>query len=150
MISLCRRLLSGCVLVACLVPLTSGCGRGPREGTTDPEAKLRLEQLLKIYTFYIEQRKKTPANENDFKSFIRKLPPSDRASLDVPDDFETLFTSPRDGAKFVVRYGIPKPDVGGESQPIAWEQTGAKGKRFVALSVGYVEEYEEGAVDLRK
>jgi len=43
--------------------------------------------------------------------------------------------------KYVVRYNL-KPDAGGVTRAVAWEATGQGGLRYVALSVGYVEEYD--------
>ena len=60
----------------------------------------------------------------------------------VGEDFDQLLTSPRDGQKYVVRYGLAI-DRAGHAQPIAWEHTGSGGNRFVALSMGYVEAYNE-------
>src|SRR5262245_32824702 len=140
----------GWLLVLSLALAGLGCGGGPRTGTTDPEAKLRLQKLMDLYWAYVEKKNKTPANEKDLKDFVQGMSPRDKDSLSVPDDYEKLFTSPRDGQKYMVRYGIPKPERGGESRALAWEQAGAEGKRFVALSVGYVEEYgEESFKDLK-
>jgi hypothetical protein len=126
------------------VALLAGAGCGSKEGkeTTDPEAKLRLERLLKAYQFHVAQKKKGPANEQEFKEFILKLPPDKREELRVGDDVDGLFVSPRDGQKFVIRYNL-KLAPGGETQAVAWERDGQNGKRFVALSVGYVQEGDE-------
>jgi hypothetical protein len=56
---------------------------------------------------------------------------------------DRLFTSPRDGSKYAVRYGVAASPEGMASEALAWEQSGEKGKRFVALTVGHVEEYAE-------
>ncbi len=138
------------LLVMGLALTGSGCGGGTRTGTTDPEAKLRLEHLLRAWNAYVDNKQKTPASEDDLKNYLRKLSAKDREKIGLPEDFEKIFTSPRDGAKYVVRYGMPRLDAGGDSQPIAWEQNGAGGKRFVALNVGYVEEYEDAAFNALK
>ena len=54
----------------------------------------------------------------------------------------SIFTSPRDQQKYVVRYNL-KLEPGGPTRAVAWEATGHNGKRFVAYSTGEVEEVDE-------
>ncbi len=136
-----RRLLGPAAL---LCALALGCGGGGT-GTSDPEAKLRLERLLEVYqTFASRQPQgKGPPDEQALKDFVKKLPREEQDRLKVGDDVEAaLLTSPRDGQKFEVRYGLAL-DPAAETRAVAWEKTGKNGKRYVALSMGYVEEYEE-------
>jgi hypothetical protein len=60
----------------------------------------------------------------------------------IGDDLDGIFISPRDNQKYVVRYNL-KPAPGGATRAVAWEATGQGGLRYVALSVGYVEEYDD-------
>jgi hypothetical protein len=42
----------------------------------------------------------------------------------------------------VIRYNL-KLEPGGPTRAVAWEANGQDGKRFVALTMGYVEEYDD-------
>ena len=123
-----------------LLPGASGCGRGG--GTTEPEAKVRLTRLLRLYQLYAEKNKKGPPDEQALRAFGQKLSPKERDEYLIGDDLDGIFTSPRDNQKYVVRYNL-KPDAGGVTRAVAWEATGRGGMRYVALSVGYVEEYDD-------
>ena len=60
----------------------------------------------------------------------------EREDYAIGDDFDTIFTSPRDNQKFVVKYGIKlDPAV---TRAVIWESTSQGGMRYVALSNGYV------------
>jgi hypothetical protein len=133
------------VLLGCGV---LGCGTQPT-GTTDPEAKLRLERIRELFQMYADQKQKGPPNEQAFKDFIRQLPRDQREPLGVGDDVDSFLVSPRDGQKYVLRWNYrPRFD---QNKAIAWEQTGQDGKRFVALSMGYVEEKDEAELaELKK
>jgi hypothetical protein len=110
----------------------------PPTGTTDPIGKLRLEKLLRMYQFHATKKGKGPANEQALKDFIKNLSAEEKKQYEVPDDVDALFVSPRDGQPYTMRYGVvPNPS---SSEPLIWEQAGQDGKRFVALSMGYVEE----------
>ena len=117
-----------------------GCGK--RIGTTDPPAKIQLERLFEFYQAYAAKNKRPPPDEKAFKEFIRQLPKEERDAAGVGDDVDSFLVSPRDGQKFDIRYRLVI-DVGGPTQAVAWEHTGKDGKRLVALSVGYVQEYSE-------
>jgi hypothetical protein len=125
---------------------SSGCGRTP---AAEPDVKQRLTQVLRLYTAYIEKNKKPPASEQALRDFGKKLTPPEREGYLLGDDFDTIFTSPRDNQKFVVKYNrLAGPS---ENRGIAWEAAGQGGTRFVALSMGYVEEYDlESAKDYAK
>ena len=116
--------------------------RRPPHGTTDPPAKLRLEKIFQFYQAYTRQRHRPPPDEEAFKDYLRDLPADEKAVARLGDDVDDFLSSPRDGEKYLIRYG-PIVDVGGLTRAIAWEQTGVNGKRFVALSVGYVQECDE-------
>jgi hypothetical protein len=143
-----RRRWCGLGIVLLLVS-PAGCA-GSKSGTTDPQAKLRLEKLLMLYQLYITEKHKPPAGEQELHQFLQSLPEERKHAYQVPDDVTALFTSPRDGQKYVVRYSFPLTTVG-DNQAFAWEQTGQDGKRYVALSSGYVEAFgEEDFQNLKK
>ena len=125
------------VLLCCLG--ASGCGRSaPRE----PEAKVRLAKLHRLYQVYVEKNKHGPPNEEALRAFGQKLSAKERDEYLIGDDLDTIFISPRDNQKYVIKYNLPL-DPGAASQAVAWEATGQNGKRYVALSIGYIEEYDD-------
>ena len=125
------------VLVGC-GPL--GCGGGG--AGAEPEAKTRLTKVLRLYQVYADKNKTGPPSEQALREFGQKLSAKELDELLIGDDLDSIFTSPSDQERFVVRYNV-KLGRGGPTQAIAWEATGQGGKRFVALSIGYVEEYDE-------
>jgi hypothetical protein len=128
-------------VVACLCCWLLGCGGGGG-AQAEPEAKVRLTKLLRLYKAYVEKNKKGPPNEQALRDFWQKLSAKERDEYSLGDNVDALFTSPRDNQKYVVRYDLVL-DPGGSSEAVAWEATGEGGKRFVALSIGYVQEYDE-------
>jgi hypothetical protein len=134
------RVFFTCLAVAgvCCSPL--GCsGRG---GQSEPEAKARLTKVLRLYQVYVEKNKKGPPDKQTLRSFGQKLSPTQRDEYLIGDDLDNIFTSPRDQQEYVIRYNL-KLDPGGQTRAVAWEATGKGGERFVALSNGYVEEYDD-------
>lgn len=122
-----------------LLPL-AGCGRsGP---VPQPEAKVRLAKLLQLYTVYVERNKKGPPNEQALRDFGQRLSAQERDAYLIGDDLDAIFTSPRDGKPFVVQYNL-KLDPGAETRAVAWEAESQGGMRWVALSLGQVEEYDD-------
>src|SRR5262249_54515266 len=117
-----------------------GCGGGRVAPTTDPEAKLRLEKLLKLYQAYADKNKQGPPNEQALREFGQKMSPKERDEYGIGDDVDKLFISPRDNQKYVIQYNL-KLDPG--SRALAWEATGQGGRRFVALTMGYVVECDD-------
>jgi hypothetical protein len=134
------RLLPACWAAAFVCCAGPGCGGG--SDTTEPEAKVRLTKLLRLYQVYVEKNKKGPPGEQALRDFGRQLSPRERDEYLIGDDLEGIFTSPRDGQKYVIQYGL-KLDPGARTRAVAWEAQGQGGKRFVALSMGYVEEYDD-------
>jgi hypothetical protein len=132
------RLLVTCWFVAYLCCPNLGCGR--RE-TAEPEAKVRLTKVLRLYQVYVEKNRKGPPSEQALREFGQKLSPKERDEYLIGDDLDTIFTSPRDNQKYVVQYNLRLDP--SASRAVAWEATGKAGMRFVALSIGYVEEYDD-------
>jgi hypothetical protein len=117
-----------------------GCGPTIKP---EPDAKARLSKLLRLYQKYVEKNKKGPPDEAALREFGQKLTPQEREESLLDDDLESIWTSPRDGQKYVVEYNL-KLDPGAKVRAVAWEATtGHNGKRYVALSRGYVEEYSD-------
>jgi hypothetical protein len=133
-----RRLLTIGIAVLFLVGPT-GCG--PKVAPPEPEAKVRLSKLLRLYQVYVDKNKKGPPNEQALREFGQKLSTQERDEYLIGEDLDSIFTSPRDNQKYEVRYNL-KLDPG-DNRAVAWEATPQNGMRYVALSIGYVEEYDD-------
>jgi hypothetical protein len=114
----------------------------PPAAQPEPEAKVRLRKVLQLYKVYVDKNKKGPPNEQALREFGQKLSSQERDEYLIGDDLDGIFTSPRDNQKYVIRYNL-KLDPGGQTRAVAWEATAQDGTRFVALSLGYVEEYDD-------
>ena len=137
-----RGLLLSWFAIALLAALP-GC-RGTQAAVAQPEVSARITSLLRLYQAYVDKHKKGPANEAALLEFGQKLTPQEREAYLINEPIENIFTSPRDQQKFVVKYN-QRIDPG-QNRAIAWEATGVNGKRFVALSIGYIEEYDEATL----
>src|SRR5205807_10404822 len=108
----------------------------------EPEAKVRLTKVLRLYQVYVAKHKKGPPNEQTLREFGQKLSPKEMEDYLLGDDLDNVFTSPRDHEKYVIQYNL-KLNPACHTRAVAWEAKGEGGKRFVALSIGYVEEYDD-------
>lgn len=123
----------------CVLALVPGCG--DPEAPPEPEAKVRLQKLLRLYIAYADRNRQGPPDAQALTAFGHKLTAQERDELMIGDDLESIFISPRDQQPFAVRYKV-RPDPG-QPRAIAWEAAGKDGLRWVALSTGYVEEYDD-------
>lgn len=121
-----------------LVLTAVGCGRGGSQPA--PAAEVHLKSLAVFYGRYVQRHQgQTPSDEAAFKKFLAGLKPEERGAL-VKGNVDDLFLSPRDKQPYVVRYHAPVGAPGPKGAPvIAYEQSGAAGKRYVANAVGAVE-----------
>jgi hypothetical protein len=101
-----------------------------------------LNRVYELYQLYANQNHRPPANEAMFKEFIRGQPKTDRDQVGVGADVDGLLVSPRDGQKYVIRYGVAI-NPGAINRALAWEQTGKDGARLVLLHSGEVSECDE-------
>jgi hypothetical protein len=128
-----RRAILGLLALAGLSAVV-GCGAAAAPALPDAEA--RIARLFHLYQAYVAKNQKGPPTEEALREFGKKLGTKEREDYATGDDFETIFTSPRDNQKFVVKYGIKlDPAV---TRAIIWEATSQGGMRYVALSNGYV------------
>ena len=121
-----RRTVSTIMLL--IGALVAGCADGEQY-----EQQSNLRAIAAYYSQYLaHNRGQLPANEEDFKNFIKAKGGEALAhkGLSVDD----LFISSQDGKPFVVKYrsdkSWPLSDV------VAYEQEGRDGIRHVATSVG--------------
>jgi hypothetical protein len=128
-------------LLACAC--AGGCtGTGQYQ---EPETKAHLGKLLKLYQTYVQKNKSGPPDEQALRDFGKKLTAKERDEYLIGDDIDGLFTSPRDHQKYVIRWNL-KLESGGPTRAVAWEANGQDGRRYVALSIGYVEQYDEATM----
>jgi hypothetical protein len=133
-------LVLGIVLLAGLLGCSSS--HDPSKATSDPLAKVRLTRLVKFYQMYTALKNKPPANEEAFVEYLRTLPQDEKVAAGVGDNVESLLVSPRDGQKYHIEYGtVARPT--GQNRALAWEEVGKDGNRYVALTMGYVQSYDE-------
>jgi hypothetical protein len=126
--------------VALLFPLAS-C-RQPVGGDAPFEAKDHLWQVFRLYKAYVEHNKKGPPDEQSLREFGKQLTPEERKSRLIGDEIDSLFVSPRDKQKYVIRFN-QRLDPVGPMRGVIWEAEGKDGTHLMALSNGYVEEYDE-------
>ncbi|HKB05195.1 MAG TPA: hypothetical protein VKD90_23425 [Gemmataceae bacterium] len=131
------------VAAACAVVVSVGAlpGCGPPEAPPEPEAKVRLQKVLRLYQVYVERNKKGPPDAQALKAFGQKLTPQERDEYLIGDDLESIWVSPRDNQPYEVRYNLRLDPA--QNRAVAWEAVGKDGNRYVALSTGYVEEYDD-------
>lgn len=117
----------------------------PEQKPQSPIEK-NLKALAVYYGGYTGQNKGVgPPNEEAFKKFIRTRTPPELENFGVdPANLDPLFISPRDNQPYGIAWGLrgamPGPNGAGM---VIWEQTGVNGKRYVADSIGKIEEVDE-------
>lgn len=122
--------------------LVPGCSSGGRASAPMQESTIKPLGLL-YGQFMGQHQGRPPASEEEFKQFIRERGMGMLKQFNVPD-VDSLFISPRDKQPYVVIYGGPKGPPALAGQPvIAYERQGVGGKRYVANSLGAVEEVDE-------
>ena len=122
-----------------LLIANSGCNSGA--APPKPDAQDRLSKLFNLSRAYADKNQKPPPSEQALREFAAKLTPEERSARLIGDDLESIFVSPRDSEKFMVKYNVrPDPAV---NRAVAWESKGENGMRWVALTMGYVVEYDE-------
>jgi hypothetical protein len=123
------------LVVALLISAQTGCGNGP----PPPNAQLNVEEVATWYQLYrARNNRKPPPNEQAFVAFIKKTM-KDEQHIEMEDDF---LVSPRDGKKFVVRYGKPMSE-NADRNIVVYEQDGYNGKKWIAVEMGYGREVDD-------
>jgi hypothetical protein len=123
--------LSGCMLVGVFI----GCSN-----RTDPDSAIarvngtNIERLANLYfTFQSEHEWRGPADEAEFKTFLRQCDPHrlSRVGID-PNALDKLFVSEGDGQPFKIRYGV-RGSAMGSSAPVVFESVGDGKRRLVGF-----------------
>jgi hypothetical protein len=136
-----------CALSLCASSGFVGCAGGAG-AAAQSDAKEELGKLFNLYRLYVEKNKKGPASEEALREFGKGLSAEERASRLIGDDLDGIFTSTRDNKKFVVRYNLRIDP--SQNKAVAWEETGVDGRRLVALTMGYVVEYDDTMLNQAK
>jgi hypothetical protein len=120
------------------------CGCGSNEKQVQRESS-NLKPLMVLYGRYIGQHKgQPPPSEAAFKEFIKSADTSALPAGGVKTDVDSLFISTRDHKPYVIIYGQPKGPAGPGGQPVvAYEQEGVGGQRYVASTLGAIEEVDD-------
>jgi hypothetical protein len=132
-----RILVVSTVLLSILV----GCGSQEETQTYDRE-KSRLRWLLKVRTHALSQGKML-ASADDYNRYVQNLDPELRKRVmegSGVSNVDDLFISERDGKPYVIFYQRP---AGVTADVFGYEQTGVDGKRYVAFTLGAMEEVDE-------
>ena len=144
--------LAGLALVALLASLgVLGCGDGARRKAQEL-SQSNLKPLAILYgQFASQHRGQPPKTEAEFRAFIKSFKPEQLAAITGGRDADGLFVSTRDQKPYVVIYGrTAKGPPGPAGAPVVvYEQEGRGGKRFVANSLGAVEELDEATFKQR-
>lgn len=97
-----------------------------------------------LYGRYVGQHQgKPPGNEAEFRKYVEAQGATDLANLGVTDPAK-LWISSRDGQPYVILYGPVAGPPGPAGMPVvAYESKGSGGKRYVASSLGAVDEVSD-------
>lgn len=136
-----RHLTAVAGVVGLLLAVGAGCGSN--QAKVDQETS-NLKPLSVLYGQFIGQhRGQPPKDEAEFKAFVKALDPSVLKALNVADA-ESLFISSRDKQPYGIVYGAASGPPGPAGQPVViYEQIGVGGRRYVASTLGAIEEVDE-------
>ncbi len=135
---------AGLAVAAFLVlPAVLGCSGPSRKAREITESNLKPLAIL-YGQFLSQHRGQPPKNEAEFRGFVKSLNPAQLAAMTANREVDSLFISPRDQKPYVVVYGKAKGPAGPGGAPvIAYEQEGKDGRRFVASTMGAIEEVDD-------
>ena len=107
-----------------------------------------IKRLSNLYlAFQMKNNWKGPKNEDQFKSFLKKLTPAKLERIGIDSGtIDQLFVNERDGEPFKVRYSVPGSAMG-SSEPVVFEATGVDGRRMVGFLDMQLKELEGAEYD---
>ena len=138
------------VLCVCLLAeVLIGCS-----SRTDPDSAIarvnatNIQRLANLYfTFQSQHEWRGPADEAEFKSYLRKYDPHKLSRIGVdPNTLDKLFISEGDGQPFKIRYGVPGSAMG-SSEPVIFESAGDGKRRLVGFLDMQQREVDESEYD---
>jgi hypothetical protein len=117
-----------------LLVAIAGCGGA---GSPPPEGQLHIEQAAGWYQFYRSRHQgKYAPNEEALTSFVKQQ--LQERGQPMPDN---LFTSPRDGQKYVINF---KPNSTNPERNVAvYEKEGYGGKKLVGFESKWSKEADD-------
>lgn len=131
-----------CLMVVASLCLGCSSASAPAKGLDN-----ELKPLGILYMKYVGRHQgKSPGSREELENFIKSNGQDELKGMGISDT-GAIFLSSRDGSPLIVRYGvqIPPPGPGGPSI-VAYEAIGSNGRRFVANSMGGVEELDEATL----
>lgn len=133
----------GALALLCLATVVAtGCAGDQQVSKPTQESHLKFLALL-YGQFTGQNRGQPPKDEAEFKEFVRTNGSSFVQMSNVKTADE-LFVSERDGQPYVILYGAPMGAKSLNGQPVmGYEQVGAGGKRYIANSLGQIEDLDE-------
>lgn len=133
-------LFSSILAAAGLAFLLAGCSNSAQEAAKESS---NIKPLAIFYGQYVGRHQgQAPPNEAEFKAFVKENQ-STVQGLTIADA-DALFISSRDNKPYVVIYGAATGPPGPANQPVViYEQEGVNGMRYVASTLGAVEEVDE-------
>lgn len=131
--------LVACVIGFGVLVMQTGC-ESHTSGVTQTDTKTQIERLFNLYKSYVTAKQKGPPNEKALRDYAKSLSEKDLDDQSIGKDLDAIFVSPRDKEPFQIVWG-QNLNPGGNPIAIIYEKTGEKGRKYVALSMGYTEEY---------
>jgi hypothetical protein len=121
----------GCLLGGMLVGCTSHTDHDSAIASVN---ETNLQRLANLYfTYQSKHEWRGPADEAQFKSFLRGYNPRKLARIGIePNAIDELFICERDGEPFKIRYGVVGSAMGC-TKPVIFESTGDGERRLVGF-----------------
>ncbi len=122
---------SCCILLVAV----AGCGGGVDGDHALAEVNsTNIQRLANLYfTYQTRNEWRGPADEAEFKRFIRGYNPQKLARIGVdPNAVDALFVSERDGQPLKIRYAVMGSAMG-SAEPVVFESQGVDGGREVGF-----------------
>ena len=123
--------IGSCLLIGVLF----GCAHDVNQDEAIAKVnETNIQRLANLYfTYQMNNEWQGPANEGEFKEFIRSYNPDKLARIGIDSSaIDELFISERDGQAFRIRYSVAGSAMG-SSEPVIFESVGVGGKRLVGF-----------------
>jgi len=119
------------LLLMATLGLVVGCGGGNNLSELNDS---NIERLANLYhAFQKANNWEGPADEEEFKNFIRNYTPRKLKRIEVdPAKLDELFVSERDGEPFEIRYGVTGSMMGC-SKPVVFESVGVGTRKMIGF-----------------
>jgi hypothetical protein len=135
--------LRASIICALIMAMSFGCRSQTASQNIGRETS-RLRLLVNLYQTAARGAGRMPKNEQELKQLIHAMRPELLDRILTAGDVKSvdeLFVSERDSQPYVIFYGGQPKGVANDL--IAYERTGASGKRYVGYGLGIVSEEDE-------